>query len=150
MTNTTEPMTTLSANAEWLKDQSATALCKIIELVNNEGYPLDDVREFVESYGAKALLDGHYETWAEFDDCYNQEAIEAFVEEFGIENVAHFEDTYYGQYEDEADFAKEFYSDTESTQLPEWVVIDWQASFDHHLYYDFTVTGNGYVFANHF
>lgn len=150
MTNTTDPMTTLSANAEWLKDQSATALCKIIELVNNDGYPLDDVRDFVETHGVKAMLEGHYETWAEFDDCYDQEAIEAFVEEFGIENVAHFEDAYHGQYEGEADFAEAFYSDTESTQLPEWVVIDWQASFDRNLYYDFTVTENGYVFANHF
>ena len=152
MNNIENPMATntLSANAEWLKEQSATALCKIIELVNNEGYPIEDVREFVETYGAKAMLEGFYEDWADLDESNDQDAIAEFVEEFGIENVKHFEDSYHGQYDDEADFAEAFYSDTESTQLPEWVVVDWQASFDRNLYYDFTVTSSGYVFANHF
>ncbi len=151
MTNTTETMTTLSANAEWLKDQSATALCKIIELVNNDGYPIDDVREFVEVHGAKALLDGHYETWAEFDDCYDQEAIEAVVEEFVINCIGNFEDAYCGKYDSGAEYARELVEGGWShsmDNIPGFVEIDWEATWEN-LSQDYTEV-DGYIFNNSF
>jgi hypothetical protein len=139
--------TTLSANAEWLKDQSATSLCKIIELVNNEGYPIDDVRDFVEVYGSKALLEGHYETWAEIDESFDQDAIEAFVEEFGIENIEHFEDAYSGVYESEEQFAEEYFTECMDVQIPEGIVVDWEQTWDYSLRPIYTYC-DGFVFHN--
>ena len=139
----------LSANAEWLKEQSATALCKIIELVNNEGYPIDDVRSFVEVYGSKALLEGHYETWAEIDESFDQEAIEAFIEEFGVENLEHFEDAYHGAYETEEQFAEEYFTECMGAQIPDGIVVDWEQTWNYSLRYDYTFS-EGFVFSTHF
>jgi hypothetical protein len=141
--------TTLSANAEWLKDQSATSLCKIIELVNNEGYPIDDVRDFVEVYGSKALLEGHYETWAEIDESFDQDAIEAFVEEFGIENIEHFENAYSGVYESEEQFAEEYFTECMDVQIPEGIVVDWEQTWDCNLRYNYSFL-KGFVFSADF
>jgi len=56
------------------------------------------------------------------------------------------EDSFFGTYESEADFAETFYSDTEPT-IPSWVVVDWLAPFDYSLQYDF-IYESGYVWRN--
>lgn len=56
------------------------------------------------------------------------------------------EDAFYGTYESEADFAENFYTDTEHT-IPDWLVVDWQATFDYSLQYDF-IYESGYVWRN--
>lgn len=146
---TTASTSVFSAHAEWLKEQSATALCKIITLVNEDGYPLEDVRNFVEVHGAKAMLEGHYETWAMIDDSYDQDAIEVFVEEFGIENIGDFENAYFGSADSEEDFAEMYYTDIIGNEIPEGIVVDWAATWDANLRYDFTYA-QGYVFNSNF
>lgn len=49
------------------------------------------------------------------------------------------QESYYGEYESPADFAREFYENywTEG-RLPDWLVVDWEATWSHNLRHDFT------------
>ena len=159
MNKTTSTMTdsaTLTAGrplGEWFTNLSADLQGDITEMVNENGYPLSDIREFIEAYGADAYASGHYITWCELTEHSgaDNDAIEAFVEEFGIGYIGDFEGAFRGEYDSEADFAKEYTNDcyTGTTALPVWVVIDWQATWDTELSNSFTYN-NGYVFFSEF
>ena len=151
-TMTLTPLTTAPLG-EWFTSLSADLQGDITEMVNENGYPLSDIRDFIEQYGVEAYSDGHYVTWCDLTERLgaDNEAIEAFVEEFGINYIGDFEDAFRGEYDSEADFAKEYTNDcyTSTTVLPDWVVIDWQATWDNELSSSFTYN-NGYVFFSEF
>jgi hypothetical protein len=133
----------------WFTALSADLQGDITEMVNENGYPLSDIQDFVETYGAAAYADGHYATWCQLEQEIgaDTEAIEAFVEEFGIDAIDGFEDAYYGAYGSESEFAEEYTTGDYNVEVPDFVVIDWQATWDTNLRYDFTYN-NGYVFRS--
>lgn len=148
MNKTTSTMT--KPMGEWFTALSADLQADIIEMVNEAGYPLDDIRDFVEVHGAEAYASGHYITWCQLEEQIGAptDAIEAFVEEFGIDALDAFEDAYRGEYDSEAEFAEQYTDECYTLNVPEWVVIDWQATWDTNLQYDFVYT-NGFVFNSH-
>jgi hypothetical protein len=121
----------------------------IMEMVNEAGYPLDDIRDFIETYGAHSYANGHYVTWCQLEEELGAStlAVRAFVEEFGIDAIDGFEDAYYGEYASEAEFAEEYATGDYNVKVPDFVVIDWQATWDTNLSYNFTYN-NGYVFRS--
>jgi hypothetical protein len=136
------------AMPEWFLALNADLQGDITEMVNENGYPLSDIADFIEQYGAEAYASGHYATWCQLEEeCgASTDAIEAFVDEFGIDAIGSFEDAYHGEYGSEAEFAAEYTNDCYFMgHMPSWVVIDWQATWDTQLRYDFTYN-NGYVF----
>jgi Antirestriction protein (ArdA) len=150
-TNETSTMTaTLIAPHDrlgaWFTQLSADTRADITEMVNENGYPLHDIQEFVETYGEQAYCDGHYVTWCELtEDGHDNDAIEAYVDEVGIYNIGSFEDAFRGEYGSEAEFAEQWYTDIHDFEAPDGVVVDWQATWDTNLSYDF-VYNSGYVF----
>ncbi len=132
---------------EWFTALRADTQADITELVNEGGYPLHDIREFVEAYGEQAYIDGHYVTWCELTEHRgaDNDAIEAYVDEVGIDSIESFADAFRGEYNSEADFAEQWYTDTQGFEVPDGVVVNWQATWDSNLSYDF-VYNNGYVF----
>ena len=153
-TTETASMTALSAPmGEWFTDLPADVQGDITEMVNENGYPLNDIQEFIEQYGVQAYSEGHYVTWCELTEHSgaDNDAIEAFVAEFGIGYIGDFDDAFRGEYGSEAEFAKEYTNDcyTSTAALPDWVVIDWQATWDTELSSSFTYN-NGYVFLSDF
>lgn len=154
MTLTTEDTMT---NSEWLTtmvvstDEIAQkAYNKILDLVNNEGYPLDDIRDFIEGYGYAAFDEGHYETWAQItDQCgVSNDVVEAFVQEFGIDSIDGFEDSYCGTYRDGAEYAREMVESCyDMDRVPGFVEIDWEATWQN-LSQDYTEV-DGHIFNNH-
>lgn len=57
-------------------------------------------------------------------------------------------ESYYGQHETPADFARYFFENYETeTQLPSYLAIDWQATWDRNLRHDFYFSDSGYVWA---
>ena len=108
-----------------------------------------EAKEFIETHGEQAFID-HYETYVSLFDHYQINAIDAFIETFSIEDIDHFSDSYYGEYESGADFAEQFANDTGyiHRDLPSWIEIDWQESWEN-LSYDF-YEENGYIFNANF
>ena len=78
------------------------------------------------------------------------EAVQAFIELYGEENVEHFEDSYQGEYVSGALFAESIVDDCYHgvEDLPSFVVIDWEATWDN-LYYDYSIE-DGHVFWDNF
>ena len=118
---------------------------ELLEDVVSEG----EAKEFIETHGEQAFID-HYETYVALFDQYQIDAIDAFIETFSIEDIDHFSDSYYGEYESGADFAEQFANDTGyiHRDLPSWIEIDWQESWEN-LSYDF-YEENGYIFNANF
>ena len=108
-----------------------------------------EAKEFIETHGEQAFVD-HYETYVALFDQYQIDAIDAFIETFSIEDIDHFQDAYYGEYESGAEFAEEFARDIGEIprNLPSWIEIDWQESWEN-LSYDF-YEENGYIFNANF
>ena len=72
----------------------------------------------------------------------------------GIESLQQFEDSYQGQYESEADFVEQLLSDCYQCDLPSWVCIDYQRTWDSALRFDFFSINTGFqryeIFSSNF
>ena len=153
-TETAPMIATLTAPATapmgaWFTALSADVQADITEMVNENGYPLSDIEDFIEQYGSDAYSDGHYATWCELTESgYDTEAVDAYVAEVGIYNIGGFENAYTGEYDSEADFARQYFdSNYHAIDALEdnGVVIDWQATWDTNLSHSYAYN-NGYVF----
>ena len=63
-----------------------------------------DALDFIKAHGEKAFVD-HFETYVMLFDQYQIAAIDAFIELWSVDDLDHFQDAYYGEYESGADFA---------------------------------------------
>jgi N-methylhydantoinase B/oxoprolinase/acetone carboxylase alpha subunit len=121
---------------------------KIDELVA-DNYALDDIVEFIEENGNDNFVE-YYEEYCENGENYSYDAVDAFVDEFGIECIAHFTDAYYGEYDSEEQFAEQFCTDCYPINLDDTpIVVDWTATWNCNLRYDFSFNG-GYVFHKNY
>jgi hypothetical protein len=65
-------------------------------------------------------------------ETYPAEAIQAFIDYWGVENLNYFEDSYYGEFESGAEFAKDFVEGTYGeSNLPSFVEVNWDATWDN-------------------
>ena len=136
-------------NTQWLQQLPANVLVKAGELVNEQGYPLDDIRDFIESYGYLSFLEGHYETWADLTDAgYDTEAIETFIEENTIEDIDSFEDAYCGEFGSIRE-AVEWVMELDGLEVPSWLVVDYESTWQRNLCYDY-IFESGYLFQRYF
>jgi antirestriction protein len=136
---------------EWFTQLDAETQADITEMVNENGYPLDDIQDFIETHGAKAYTAGHYATWCQITEelGVSNEVIEAFVEEFGIDCIDGFEDSYCGTYSSGAEYARELVEGGwNMDNIPGFVEIDWEATWDN-LSQDYTEV-DGHIFCNRY
>ena len=122
------------------------------ELLNElleDGHDVDEMKEFIETHGAKEFYE-NYEDYARMVDQYDQETVDAFLEDFDIDDISRLEDAYYGQYDSEEEFAENFVTECYGLpDMPSWIKIDWEETWEDGLSWDYTFT-NGYVFCNHY
>ena len=135
---------TLSAN---YKEIFAAETVEFIDGLLEDNYFLDDILEFVDNYNEKDLV-SFYESYVEQGEDIGYDVVDAFVEENDISNVEYARDAYRGSYDSEADFAEEFTSEVYG-EVPAYIVVDWQATWDQNLRYDFDFV-NGFVFDRNF
>ena len=136
---------TISPTTSFNDQEHATELLN--ELIE-DGHDKDEMQEFIETHGHKDFV-LYYEDYARMVDEYDQETVDAFLEEFDLMDVEHLQDAYYGQYSSEAEFAENFVTDMGYAQhdMPYWIAIDWEKTWDDGLSWDYTFN-NGYVFSN--
>ena len=119
---------------------------ELLTELSEDGHDLDEMKEFIETHGHKDFV-LYYEDYARMVDEYDQETVDAFLEEFDLMDVEHLRDAYYGQYDSGAEFAESFVSDCYGLpDMPYWIAIDWEETWEN-LSYDYTES-NGYIFAN--
>jgi len=119
---------------------------KITELLE-DSYCLEDIVEFIDENSEEDFRK-YYEDYVTLGEEYSYGAVDAFIEEFGLYTLTTtaFEDSYRGQYDSKADYAEQYVSDCYVIDLPGFLEIDWEASFDNMN----EVFCNGYVFDTQF
>ena len=112
-----------------------------------EGEDRDEMEAFIEEHGHKDFYLYFDEYRAAVKD-FDQETVDAFLEEFDLMDVEHLQDAYMGRYDSGAEFAESFVSDMGyiQTELPYWIEVDWEKTWDK-LSYDYSEC-NGYIFTN--
>ena len=120
---------------------------ELLTELSEDGHDLEEMKEFIETHGNKDFV-LYYEDYARMVDEYDQETVDAFLEEFDLMDVEHLQDAYYGQYSSGAEFAENFVSDCYGMpDMPYWIAIDWEETWDN-LSYDYSFC-NGFIFSNH-
>ena len=118
-----------------------------LEGLLEDGHDEDEMKEFIETHGNSDFL-CYYEDYARMVDEYDQETVDAFLEEFDLMDVEHLNDAYHGRFDSEAEFAETFVNDCYGLpDMPYWISIDWEKTWDDGLSWDYTFN-NGYVFCN--
>lgn len=74
--------------------------------------------------------------------------VNAFLELYGEVEIENFEESYRGEFSDGAEFAEYLVSETENFNLPDYIEIDWNETWEN-LENDYTLEG-GYIFYDHF
>lgn len=124
-----------------LKTETQELISELVE----DSYAVDDIYEFIAEYGESNFVE-HYENYVQFGESHSYEAVDAFIEEFGIDNFQSFEDAYRGEWNSKAEYAENYVTDCYSIDHPGFLEIDWDATFEN---LD-CVYANGFVFDSQF
>ena len=136
-------MTNLQTPSFTVEELALHALEEYLE----EGEDRDEMEAFIEEHGHKDFYLYFDEYRAAVKD-FDQETVDAFLEEIDLMDVEHLQDAYMGRYDSGAEFAESFVSDMGyiQTELPYWIEVDWEKTWDN-LSYDYSEC-NGYIFTN--
>ena len=107
----------------------------------------NDMCDFIENHSEEEFVD-HYETYNRLCEDYSKDLVDEFIEDYDVSTIENFEDMYQGQYESGADFAEQLCQDCGyiTRELPSWIEIDWQATWDRALSYDYVELSDGHIF----
>ena len=123
------------------KDTLAAETVEKIDELLEENYFLDDMLEFIDEHNESDFV-AYYEEYVRCGEAIGYEAVDALISELGdISYIEDCDERYQGCYHNEAEFAEEFYS--ELYEVPCALVIDWEATWDTSLRYDFTSCSDG-------
>jgi antirestriction protein len=129
------------------KEVFAAETVEFIDGLLEDNYALDDILEFVDQYSEHDLV-SHYVEYVEQGENLGYDVVDAFVGYHGISYVENCGEAYRGTYDSEADFAEEFTNEIYG-DVPSYVVVDWQATWDQNLRHDFDFV-DGFVFHSNF
>jgi len=117
---------------------------EIVEKINDliDDYDLDDMLEFVDNHGEADFV-AYYEEYVRVGDIIGYEAVDALIEEMGaVSYIEDCEERYRGFYHNEAEFAEEYYNELNG-EVDAFLVVDWEATWESSLRYDFTACRDG-------
>ena len=136
---------TLQAN---YKEVFAIETVEKIDELLEDNYDLDDILEFVDQNSEKDLV-SFYEEYCTAGESIGYDVVDAFVNHHGISNSEYAEDAFRGVYHDEATFTEEVITEVYGYDIPAYVVVDRQATWEQNLRYDYDFI-DGYVFSSSF
>ena len=122
-----------------------------IELIDElvaDGNDYDVLEDFIKEHG-ESYFQSYIEDYLQAIDDYDEDVVAAFLDIFDIDSIGSFCDAYQGHYNDGAEFAESLVSDCYSMEMPSWVEVDWQATWDNALSYDYSES-DGHIFNNNF
>jgi len=130
---------TLTANyKEVLNAQTVAHIEERLE----DNYALDDMLEFIDTHNEDDFCN-HYEEYCRCGEAIGYDAVDALIEEMGdVSYIDGCDERFRGVFESEADFAEDYFNDI--SDIPSALVIDWQATYDSSLRYDFTSCEKSY------
>ena len=124
------------------KHMTKTTLSEETQELLDEVYDVELALEFIENHG-ETEFQTYYEKYEELVKEYGQNLIDEFAEHYDVDTVEHFDEMYQGQFTSGGEFAEVIASDCGyvSRDMPSWIEIDWQKTWDNALSYDYTQIG---------
>ena len=127
---------TVTLTASYKEMLTADTVEKIDDLLE-ENYALEDMLEFIDTYNENDFVN-YYEEYVRCGEAIGYEAVDALIGEVGcMSDIEDCDERYQGCYNDEAEFAEEFTSEVYG-DVPAYIVVDWEATWEQNLRYDFT------------
>ena len=124
------------------------SITELFEELVADGNDADDLQAFIDEYG-KSYFESYIEDYLQAIDEYDEDVVTAFLDIFDIDSIGNLSEAYQGKYVDGAEFAESIVSDCYSMEMPSWVEVDWKATWDNALSYDYSES-DGYIFNNNF
>ena len=121
---------------------------ELIDELVDDGNDLEILEDFIREHGETYFLT-YIEEYLQAVDQYGEEVVAAFLDIFDIDSIGSLSDAYQGEYRDGAEFAESLVADCYSMDMPSWVEVDWQATWDNALSYDYSES-DGHIFNNNF
>ena len=140
---------TLTAN---YKEVFSERTVEMIDTLLEDCFDLQAMLTFIDENSEEDFFN-HYEEYVRCGEAIGYEAVDALIEESGMDAVENCDERYQGCYHCAADFAEEFYHGI--MNIPDGLIIDWEAMWDRNLYYDYTACNDGttycpvHIFADH-
>jgi len=110
--------------------------------------------EFIDTYNEDDFCN-YYEEYVRCGEAIGYEAVDALIGEVGcMSDIECCDERYQGCFNDEAEFAESFYDDM-GYDIPSGIVVDWEATWETSLRYDFTACNDGtsyrsmHIFRDH-
>ena len=119
----------------------------IEELQDSYGLEREDLLSFIKEHGEDNFND-YADTYYELLETKDQQIIDDWLEIFSIEDIEHLEENYEGQWESGADYAENTCTEFGYIphDIPTWIKIDWEETWDDGLSWDYSISDNGHVF----
>ena len=114
---------------------------EFIDTLVDDNYELTDMLEFIDENSEDELV-AYYEEYVIAGEQIGYEAVDALIAEEGVDAVENCVERYCGCYDDVAEFAEEC-ADNMGYNVPMWVVVDWEQTWEAHLSYDHTAYNDG-------
>ena len=121
---------------------------ELIDELVDDGNEIEVLEDFIKEHGETYFLT-YIEDYLQAIDEYDEDVVTAFLDIFDIESIGSLSDAYQGRYKDGAEFAESLVSDCYTMDMPSWVEVDWQATWDNALSYDYSES-DGHIFNNNF
>ena len=115
---------------------------ELIEELLEDNHDLNCILEFIDENDEDTFVT-YYEDYVEQGENVGYDVVDAFVEENGFCDVEHCGEAYVGCYASGADFAEEYSNDC-GDDIPVHIIVDWEATWDRSLCYDFDIVEKGY------
>jgi len=111
-------------------------------------YDLDDALKFIDEHNESDFV-AYYDEYVRVGESIGYDVVDAFIKYHGdVSYVEHVEDAYRGCYDDEETFAEEYYTEIYG-EVPAFLVVDWEATWNSSLRYDFDFV-EGHMFLSSF
>ncbi len=115
---------------------------EFIDELLDDNYDLNSILEFVDEHSEDDLLT-YYVDYVDQGEKCGFEVVDAFVELNGFCDVENCEDAYVGTYESTNDFVEELIEE-QGGCVPDFVIVDLDATWGRSLCYDYDVVESGY------
>ena len=119
-------------------------------LENTFGWDEDELVAFIERFGEEKFK-LYFEEYADMVDDIGNEVVEAFLDNFDIDDISSCRDAYQGRFDSGAEFAQNLADDCGDVPrgMSSWIEIDWEASWEN-LTYDYVESNDGHIFSQNF
>ena len=117
-------------------DEYESEIEEVVEMLIDGDTIRDDIESFVDDtrFGVEELV--NFKAYTEACEEWTLHVVDAFIEIWDISDVEHIGDAFYGHFDSVEEFVDD-YLDQIGNELPSWVCVDYERTWDSALRFDF-------------